>query len=268
YAQADLRDSSTYMIGFEAEDLAGNFAKPVGLYNFHVDRTLPVFSNISPRSNTYSNNPLFEFTLSEDLYYGKVIFTEQAGSLNSGTKVEFEMDSVDFSQGFHALDTLKNQLPLVDGAIYTIQLVGRDIADNWNDTTLITDYHYDITLPVTVLLDPLDSSFVNTNAVTINNSENLLTAEMFWINPQGDAKLVSLRTRDLAIGENRLIMYAISLNENTHYDLFINTVDLAGNTNQTRITEGIIYDITLPLLTITKPANGGYINNKAVSYTV
>jgi len=268
YAQADLRDSSTYMIGFEAQDLAGNFANPVGLYNFHVDRTLPVFSDISPQSNAYSNNPLFEFTLSEDLYYGKVTFTEQSGSLNPGTKVEFEMDSVDFSQGFHPRDTLGNQLPLVDGAVYTIQLAGRDIANNWNDTTLITNYHYDITSPITAILDPLDSSFVNTNAVTISNSEPLLAAEMFWINPQGDAKQVALRTRDLAVGENRLIMYAISLDENTHYDLLLNIIDLAGNANQTRITEGIIYDVTLPILTINKPANGGYINNKAVSYTV
>ena len=268
YAQADLRDSSTYMIGFEAQDLAGNFANPVGLYNFHVDRTLPVFSNISPQSNTYSNNPLFEFTLSEDLYYGKVFFTEQAGSLKPGTKVEFELDSVEFSQGFHARDTLVNQLPLVDGAIYTIQLAGYDIANNWNDTILITDYHYDITPPVTTILDPLESSFVNTNAVTISNSEPLLAAEMFWVNPQGDAKLVALRSRDLAAGENRLIMYAISLNENTHYDLLLYITDLAGNTNQTRFTEGIIYDVTPPILTITKPANGGYINNKAVSYTI
>ena len=211
YAQADLRDSSTYMIGFEAQDLAGNFANPVGLYNFHIDRTLPVFTDISPQSNTYSNNPIFEFTLSEDLYYGKVIFTEQAGSLDPGRTVEFEMDSVDLSKGFHARDTLENQLPLVDGAVYTIQLAGQDIANNWNDTTLITDYHYDITLPVTIILDPLDSSFINTNAVTINNSENLLAADMYWIDPQGAAKKVALRTRDLAIGENRLIMYAISL---------------------------------------------------------
>ena len=268
YAQADLRDSSTYMIGFEAQDLAGNFANPVGLYNFHVDRTLPVFSDISPQSNAYSNNPVFEFTLSEDLYYGKVTFTEQAGSLNPGTKVEFEMDSVDFSQGFHPRDTLGNQLPLVDGAVYTIQLDGRDIANNWNDTTLITNYHYDITSPITAILDPLDSSFVNTNAVTISNSEPLLAAEMFWINPQGDAKQVALRTRDLAVGENRLIMYSISLDENTHYDLLLNIIDLAGNANQTRVTEGIIYDVTLPILTINTPANGGYINNKAVSYTV
>ena len=135
-------------------------------------------------------------------------------------------------------------MPLVDGAVYTIQLVGRDIADNWNDTTLINNYNYDITPPITVILDPLDSSFVNTNAVTISNSETLLAAEMFWINPQGDAKRIALRTRDLASGENRLIMYAISLNENTHYDLFLNIIDLAGNANQTRITEGIIYDIT------------------------
>ena len=268
YAQADLRDSSTYMIGFEAQDLAGNFANPVGLYNFHVDRTLPVFSDISPQSNAYSNNPVFEFTLSEDLYYGKVTFTEQAGSLNPGTKVEFEMDSVDFSQGFHPRDTLGNQLPLVDGAVYTIQLDGRDIANNWNDTTLITNYHFDITSPITAILDPLDSSFVNTNAVTISNSEPLLAAEMFWINPQGDAKQVALRTRDLAVGENRLIMYSISLDENTHYDLLLNIIDLAGNANQTRVTEGIIYDVTLPILTINTPANGGYINNKAVSYTV
>jgi len=268
YAQADLRDSSTYMIGFEAQDLAGNFANPVGLYNFHVDRTLPVFSDISPQSNAYSNNPLFEFTLSEDLYYGKVTFTEQSGSLNPGTKVEFEMDSVDFSQGFHPRDTLGNQLPLVDGAVYTIQLAGRDIANNWNDTTLITNYHYDITSPITAILDPLDSSFVNTNAVTISNSEPLLAAEMFWINPQGDAKQVALRTRDLAVGENRLIMYTISLDENTHYDLLLNIIDLAGNAIQTRITEGIIYDVTLPILTINKPTNGGYINNKAVSYTI
>jgi len=58
------------------------------------------------------------------------------------------------------------------------------------------------------------------------------------------------------------------LDENTHYDLLLNGIDLAGNANQTGITEGIIYDVTLPILTINKPSNGGYINNKAVSYTI
>ena len=55
YNKADLRDSATYMIGFEARDLAGNYARPVGLYNYHVDRTLPIISILSPKSNSYSN---------------------------------------------------------------------------------------------------------------------------------------------------------------------------------------------------------------------
>ena len=74
YVKADLRDSATYMIGFEARDLAGNYARPVGLYNYHIDRTLPVITILSPISNSYSNYPLFEYSLSEDIYYGKVLF--------------------------------------------------------------------------------------------------------------------------------------------------------------------------------------------------
>ena len=151
------------MIGFEARDLAGNYARPVGLYNYHIDRTLPVISILSPTSFFYSNYPMFEYSLSEDIYYGKVIFFEQSDSISLLPAIEFELDSIEFSEGIHILDTLINQLPLKDSTVYTIQLKVFDIAQNWNDSTIITDFHYDISPPTVKILDPIDSSFINTN---------------------------------------------------------------------------------------------------------
>ena len=266
YNKADLRDSATYMIGFEARDLAGNYARPVGLYNYHVDRTLPIISILSPKSNSYSNYPLFEYFLSEDIYYGKVTFFEQTDSLSLLPGIEFELDSTEFSIGIHGLDTLVNQLPLKDSTLYSIQVKVYDIAKNWNDTTIISDFYYDITSPYVSIIDPIDSSFINTNAVSISNSEELLSADMYWVNIEGDAVSTRIREGDLVSGENRLVMYPTSLNENTHYDLFIIGKDLAGNSFQTDITNGIIYDITTPIITLNKPTEGGYINTRALSY--
>jgi len=241
------------MIGFEARDLAGNYARPVGLYNYHVDRTLPIISILSPKSNSYSNYPLFEYFLSEDIYYGKVTFFEQTDSLSLLPGIEFELDSTEFSIGIHGLDTLVNQLPLKDSTLYSIQVKVYDIAKNWNDTTIISDFYYDITSPYVSIIDPIDSSFINTNAVSISNSEELLSADMYWVNIEGDAVSTRIREGDLVSGENRLVMYPTSLNENTHYDLFIIGKDLAGNSFQTDITNGIIYDITTPIITLNKP---------------
>ncbi len=266
YNRADLRDSATYMIGFEARDLAGNYASPVGLYNYHIDRTLPVISIISPTPNSYSNFPLFEYSLSEDIYYGKVIFFDQSDSLNLISIVEFELDSVEFSKGIHSLDTLINQLPLKDSTVYSMQVKVFDIAKNWNDSTVITNFHYDITQPIVNILDPIDSSFINTNAVSIYKSEELRSADMYWVNSEGNAISSRIRERDLLFGETRLVMYPTSLNENTHYDLFIIGEDLAGNSFQTNVTTGIIYDVTAPIVTINKPTESGYINTKALSY--
>ncbi|MEC9274309.1 MAG: Ig-like domain-containing protein, partial [Candidatus Neomarinimicrobiota bacterium] len=266
YNRADLRDSATYMIGFEARDLAGNYASPVGLYNYHIDRTLPVISIISPTPNSHSNFPLFEYSLSEDIYYGKVIFFDQSDSLNLIPVIEFELDSVEFSKGIHSLDTLINQLSLKDSTVYSIQVKVFDIAKNWNDSTVITDFHYDITQPIVNILDPIDSSFINTNAVSIYKSEDLISADMYWVNSEGNAISSRIRERDLLFGETRLVMYPTSLNENTHYDLFIIGEDLAGNSFQTNVTNGIIYDVTIPTITINKPIEGGYINTKALSY--
>ena len=266
YNRADLRDSATYMIGFEARDLAGNYASPVGLYNYHIDRTLPVISIISPMQNSYSNFPLFEYSLSEDIYYGKVIFFDESDSLSIYPSVEFDLDSTEFSKGMHSLDTLINQLPLKDGAIYSIQIKVFDIANNWNDSTVITDFHFDVTPPVVNILDPIDSSFINTNAISIDKNEDLILADMYWVNSAGNAVSSRIREGDLLFGENRLVMYPTSLNENTHYDLFIIGEDLAGNSFQTNITKGIIYDVTAPIIKINKPTEGGYINTRALSY--
>ena len=266
YNRADLRDSATYMIGFEARDLAGNYARPVGLYNYHIDRTLPVISIISPSQNSYSNHPLFEYSLSEDIYYGKVLFFDQSDSLSLIPSVEFELDSTEFSEGFHALDTLVNQLPLNDSTIYTIQIKVYDIAKNWNDSTIIKDFHFDISPPIVNIFDPIDSSFINTNAVSIYKSEDLISADMYWVNIEGDAVSSRIRERDMLFGETRLVMYPTSLNENMHYDLFIVGEDLAGNPFQTNMTKGIIYDVTAPVISINKPVEGGYINTKALSY--
>ena len=266
YNRADLRDSATYMIGFEARDLAGNYASPVGLYNYHIDRTLPVISIISPMQNSYSNFPLFEYSLSEDIYYGKVMFFDESDSLSIYPSVEFDLDSTEFSKGMHSLDTLINQLPLKDGAIYSIQIKVFDIANNWNDSTVITDFHFDVTPPVVNILDPIDSSFINTNAISIDKNEDLILADMYWVNSAGNAVSSRIREGDLLSGENRLVMYPTSLNENTHYDLFIIGEDLAGNSFQTNITKGIIYDVTAPIIKINKPTEGGYINTRALSY--
>ena len=266
YNRADLRDSATYMIGFEARDLAGNYASPVGLYNYHIDRTLPVISIISPMQNSYSNFPLFEYSLSEDIYYGKVMFFDESDSLSIYPSVEFDLDSTEFSKGMHSLDTLINQLPLKDGAIYSIQIKVFDIANNWNDSTVITDFHFDVTPPVVNILDPIDSSFINTNAISIDKNEDLILADMYWVNSAGNAVSSRIREGDLLFGENRLVMYPTSLNENTHYDLFIIGEDLAGNSFQTNITKGIIYDVTAPIIKINKPTEGGYINTRALSY--
>jgi len=266
YNRADLRDSATYMIGFEARDLAGNYASPVGLYNYHIDRTLPVISIISPIQDSYSNYPLFEFSLSEDIYYGKVIFFDESDSLSVIPSIEFDLDSTEFSKGLHSLDTLINQLSLKDGTIYSIQIKVFDIANNWNDSTVITGFHFDATPPVVKIVDPIDSSFINTNAISIYKNEDLILADMYWVNRAGDAVSSRIRERDLLLGENRLVMYPTSLNENTHYDLFIIGEDLAGNSFQTNVTKGIIYDVTAPIIKINKPTEGGYINTRALSY--
>ena len=266
YIKADLRDSATYMIGFEARDLAGNYASPVGLYNYHIDRTLPVISVISPSQNSYSNYPLFEYSLSEDIYYGTVIFIDESDSISLVSSIEFDLDSTEFSKGLHSLDTLINQLPLNDGTIYSIQIKVFDIANNWNDSTVITGFHFDKTPPIVNILDPIDSSFINTNAISIYKNEDLILADMYWVNSAGNAVSSRIRERDLLLGEDRLVMYPTSLNENTHYDLFIIGEDLAGNSFQTNITKGVIYDITAPIIKINKPTEGGYINTRALSY--
>ena len=266
YVKADLRDSATYMIGFEARDLAGNYARPVGLYNYHIDRTLPVITILSPISNSYSNYPLFEYSLSEDIYYGKVLFFEQSDSLSLSQTIEFELDSVEFSKGIFSLDSLVNQLPLKDSTIYSIQIKVFDIAKNWNDSTIISDFHFDISPPIINIIDPIDSSFINTNAVSLYKSEDLFSAELYWASNESDALSSRIRERDLLRGETRLVMYPTSLNENTYYDLFIIGEDLAGNSFQTNPKKGVIYDVTPPVITINDPVEGGYINTKALSY--
>ena len=141
-----------------------------------------------------------------------------------------------------------NQFPLNDITIYNIQIKVYDIAKNWNDSTIIKDFHFDISPPIVNIFDPIDSSFINTNAVSIYKSEDLISADMYWVNVEGDAVSSRIRERDMLFGDTRLVMYPTSLNENMHYDLFIVGEDLAGNPFQTNMTKGIIYDVTAPVI--------------------
>ncbi len=259
YYYPPLVDGGVYSVTITGEDPSGNIAAPSNISNYRIDRTSPVFTSLKPESDSFVNLDHLGYTLSEELLSGSVLIKWDLDQIIVPLKNE------ELLEGEHPLNPLLAKSEWRNGRKYTIEFSGIDFAGNASDTSKIENLVYDISPPVLAVLHPNNDSYVRSSLVSFSVNEQLLEEELIWLSESGSRVVEKLIDSSLTVGEHSL-EHMLSLVEKIPYSVYIQGVDLAGNTGRSPIINNIQYDTTKPELVILLPLENSIINYKEVTY--
>ena len=226
-------------------------------YQFNSkDTTTPIFTNLSPATNTYINNTNIGYTLSESLESGTVTFTRTSGNADSSSPHIQNLSGLELNAGPLNAGELTDAPTLVSGTIYTIQFAGIDEFGNVFSTVSTTGITFDSTNPIISSIGPTSSSSVNTSIVSYTLSEKLASGTVTFTRISGNADsnhTVSLAGSELDSGShnNTTLTNAPTLVTGAVYSIAFNGIDLAGNSASQVSVTNITYDTTAPQASIT-----------------
>jgi hypothetical protein len=270
-----LVSGAIYTVTFNGTDAAGNAATPVNRTNVAFDTALPIFTATAPASNAFRNSAAVSYTLSENLASGSITWTQTGGTADPGSPRVQALAGTELTAGTKTNITLTNNPALVNGAIYTVDFNGTDLAGNTATAVTNNNITFDNTSPSFTGTAPASSSFVTTTSVSYTLSEDLASGSITWTRTGGTADPGSPRVQALAGTElnagtntNITLTNDPALVSGTTYTVTFNGADFAGNAatpvNRTNVT----FDATPPSFTSTAPASNTFRNSAAVSYTL
>jgi hypothetical protein len=131
-------------VSFDGTDAVGNSAPTVTSTSVIYDSSAPVFSNVSPATSATINSANVGYTLSEDLDYGSVTFTQTGGSADASSPHFVSLTGAELKAGSFSGDLI-NAPTLVDGSIYSVSFDGTDAGGNSALTVTSTSVTYDAT---------------------------------------------------------------------------------------------------------------------------
>ena len=155
---------------------------------------------------------------------------------------------------------LVNSPEVVENALYTMSLSGKDRAGNKAKKAFVPGLQYDFTPPELAILYPDSGAAINYKKVHFQNSELLQNAQMIWFQTSGEKDLKSphivVLENDELLGKEigPVSLYnEPELKDGSEYTLYFVGSDPAGNISDTVKVEKILYDITPPILSISSP---------------
>ena len=263
-----LQNGSEYTITFNARDPAGNVSIPVSVSNIFYDITAPVIETTAPLANSYLRNMNVNYRTDEQLVMGQINIMQTLGTsdLNSPHLLQLKGDQL--IPGEHQINVLE-QIELVSGAEYAVQIFGQDRAGNYAAAPEIEQLIYDIEPPDLEIFSPLFEAKVNTTIVGFSIGEKLQDLSIKWLDKHGAEQLIILPEKYyLPDKYNQVILREppILINGST-YSIVLTGTDLAENSSEVKI-EGIIYDITPPNFTGISPSSGSFINHTEIQFTI
>jgi hypothetical protein len=270
--QIALVDGIMYDPEIYAYDLAGNLSNPGIRQDVIYDTTPPVITINNPSDGNWINHQLVNISTNEPIQSWQIIAEWQAGTpdQNSPHKYEFS-DTVQFE----VESDLSDYFQLNDGSIYSLKVVGYDLAGNLSETEQVDSIHYDITLPVLTMIYPFDDAAINNATVSYAASEQLLAGEFLWTQVNGEVDSLSPHTVTL-FGDELSPAEKIHISLNNEpiltdggiYSILLTSQDLAGNESDPVTVTNVLYDITPPIFTQIYPDSGAALNHQFVSYDV
>ncbi|MFQ6616890.1 MAG: Ig-like domain-containing protein [Fidelibacterota bacterium] len=268
-----LVDGSVYRIVLSGQDPAGNRADSVVVDSVLFDVSPPVIVANSPAPSGAVNSPVVSYSLSEDLREGSITWTRTGGVEDPGSPHVQSLASGELTAGDHQEITIESLPDLVSGGIYSLAFDGWDRAGNRASGMVIESVTFDSVRPVLILRTSGESPYLNAPRLTYRLSESLREGEVAWTWESGqadpDAPYASRLTREeLSAGEHADIQLteAPDLKDGAVYTITLSGSDAAGNEGEPATLTGITFDATPPVLTVTAPVQGQFINSTAVTY--
>jgi len=228
-----LVHGAKYEIELSGVDLAGNKSTVSSKRIFFYDTAPPVLTIDSPEDLSFINHLNFNFTVSEPIQSGEIIYTDENGKVSNHYLSENELNILVMIE-----DPLTIPLNLKDGSTYSIKLIGIDFAGNYGESKEINDINYDVSKPViSIFLPEGDDVYVGSN-ISYSLSETIKTGTAIWSREGGKPDplaphIIQFNVEEKKLGEHVNLQLANQsrLNVSTIYSLTMKGSDTAGNTS-------------------------------------
>ncbi|MBI4778683.1 SMP-30/gluconolactonase/LRE family protein, partial [Candidatus Desantisbacteria bacterium] len=248
------------------KDGAGNITLCPATASITLDTTPPAIKLVKPAAGSTDNESIeVEYNLSEEVASLTVTFAGTTTSLSTKTS------------GTHSQALSGLSLGLSQGT-YTVTLNATDLAGNTFSTTN-NNWIYDTTKPTGTLSTPASNGiddqsiavrytltetassvrliFTQKTGTPDANSPHVVTA-LLTVN-EGNNGTISINGSDLNNDKNAST--ADTLMSDAVYEVYLEIVDLAGNTGSSSVNTNWTYDSQVPVIKITKPATNGFDND-------
>ena len=268
-----LVDGGIYRISFTATDASGNEAETVRINGILFDSVKPVITLNSPEFPVNTKILDIDYTLSEELSSATATWTRTGGNEDAESPRVIELSVPEKGEG-NRKGILSNQIPLVDGGIYTLTINGSDAAGNKADEVSVSGIKYDISPPIFSAINPTEG-YTNGKTFSYNIDETIVSGNIVFKNASnnttrdgGAPHTVILSGEELKKGGHD----SIDLNDpptlvsGASYSLAFSGTDSAGNTSDPIIIGPLMFDNTSPVVIVTGPNPGSSVNNPSVSY--
>ena len=255
-----LVDGGVYNISFTALDPAGNASNKIFVENILYDITQPQIVLSYPLARSISKTIAVTYSLSETLYEGEFKWMWLGGVKDPSAPFTAILTVDEMQKGGYNEIELVNSPEVVENALYTMSLSGKDRAGNKAKKAFVPGLQYDFTPPELAILNPDSGAAINYKKVHFQNSELLQNAQMIWFQTSGEKDLKSphivVLENDELLGKEigPVSLYnEPELKDGSEYTLYFVGSDPAGNISDTVKVEKILYDITPPILSISSP---------------
>ena len=228
-----------------------------------------------PLPRSISKTTSVSYTLSETLFEGQFKWIWLGGVPDTLAPYTAILTSDEKEVGEHIEIELANNPTVVENALYTMSITGRDRAGNKAKRAFVPGLQYDFTPPTLTIFSPDTGEAVNHKLVHFSNSEILQSAQMIWLRTGGNEDTLSPHISDLVrqelnfdeIGPKELENVP-KLNDGSIYTIMYVGYDPAGNISDTVKVENVLYDITSPLISISYPSSDIYTTESKMIFNV
>ena len=183
----------------------------------------------SPIDGASINHLNFSFTISEPIFNGQLIFTDENGQIGKHPLSADQLNTLVLVD-----DPLFIPVNLQDGSTYSLKLIGADVAGNSADSDIQNGIHYDITKPSFSINTPKGGGVYIGSNISYSLSEDIASGTATWMRVSGKPDPLSphnitLNTEENSVGDhnNTKLTNQSKLNLVSVYSLTMKGIDAA-----------------------------------------
>ncbi len=273
--EVPLVDGALYRFLVSGIDLAGNTSKPNQVDSILYDVSPPILTLIYPINEAAIREASISFAFSENLQAAEFRWDRTDGSADSLSPRIVPLVNDELTKGERIRINLENEPILTDGSVYAITLSGMDLAGNEGELMRIQEVLFDASPPEFTELKPSDGSALNHKKVSYSVSEKLQAGSITWTQTGGkddpdERHRINLEGSELEAGFHTDITLSTAPNlvDGGIYSIEFRGSDRAGNQSDTLMVNNVLYDFTEPVIAVSQPVTGMYLNHRKLSYSL